>query len=302
MARAVPAGNCCAARRQLLGVMLPGVLGLALAAPGLLTTARAQAPSLASIPVDLASPAGLAAAPPPGSTLRVRVHVEDVAGLAALLGLQPPAAGPAASAGSLTLVLAAGTHADVPTPPDARAATFIVDHDDPAVAGLGQQLRSAQPGRPVDAQAITAFVARVMQGSMAANAEFASEVARTLRGDCTEYALLTAALARGHGIPARIVHGMALLHADGQWRAYGHAWVQTYEAGRWTLRDSALAGLPADAAATAQPSPLPSARGPVFYLPALGLVDEGPGHRLQMMQGFRRMPSRIEVLEVVPAG
>jgi hypothetical protein len=56
--------------------------------------------------------------------------------------------------------------------------------------------------------------------------------------------------------------------------------VQTLEGGRWALRDSALAGFP----------------GPVYYLPAAGVSDEGPGHRLSLLRALVRLPARIEVL------
>jgi transglutaminase-like putative cysteine protease len=91
---------------------------------------------------------------------------------------------------------------------------------------------------------------------------------------------LTAALARSVRIPARIVQGAVLMNADGRWQAYGHAWVQTFEAGRWLVRDSALADF----------------RGPVHYLPAFVVADEGPGYKLGMVLGFNRMPRRIEIL------
>jgi hypothetical protein len=208
--------------------------------------------------------------------------LQDAPALAALLGVPPSEAVAAEGThpGSLTLQLLTGAALENLSAADALEPSFIVDFHDPAVARLSEQSRTEQAGQAVDAKAVEAFAARVMQADLGANATLASEVARTLRGDCTEYALLTAAQARSHGIPARIVYGAALVHADGQWQAYGHAWVQTLEAGRWTLRDSALAGLP----------------GPVFYVPALVIKDEGPGHQLALVQSFQRMPGRIEVL------
>ena len=257
-----------------------GVAALALVC--MAVPAWAQAPNLAAIPVE---PAGPGAPVPATAALRVRVHVGDPAGLARLLGLAGGGGATAGLAGTmapglLELQLVPGAHPEVPTPADALAASFIVDHGEPAVLRLSDALRAAAPGSPVDAAAVTAFVAQRMQGSVTANASLASQVALTLRGDCTEYALLTAALARRTGIPARIVHGAVLLQIEGHWLAYGHAWVQTLEAGRWTVRDSALASQP----------------GPVYYLPAAAVTDEGPGYMLGLLQGFRLMPSHIEVL------
>ncbi len=248
----------------------------ALALAAALAPGWALAQMLASIPVEPAS----AQAPPPSAdapSLRVRVHVVDAPGLARLLGQAVTQGG---GAGSLDLSLRPGEHPDVGAPADALAPSFIVDFDDPAVVPLSRQLAGEQGQAPVDGAKVVAFVAKSMHEHYAAHASLASEVARTLQGDCTEHSLLTAALARSMKIPARIVQGAALVYADGRWQAYGHAWVQTHEAGRWTVRDSALADWP----------------GPVYYLPAFVLADEGPGYQLGMMQGLGRLPSRIEIL------
>jgi hypothetical protein len=77
------------------------------------------------------------------------------------------------------------------------------------------------------------------------------------------------------------MQGAALLHSNGRWIAYGHAWVQTLEAGRWIVRDSALAAAPV----------------PVYYVPSFVMADEGPGYQLGMMLGLGRLPSRIEILD-----
>jgi hypothetical protein len=67
---------------------------------------------------------------------------------------------------------------------------------------------------------------------------------RTRSGDCTESALLLAALARAQGIPARVVAGMA--YADrfsGRRDVFSpHLWVQAWVEGRWRSYDAALAG------------------------------------------------------------
>lgn len=270
MARAAPG------RR---GLALPArVRSLVLAACAVLATAPAPAQTLASIPLlATAMPQPL----PAGAALRVRAQVQDAAGLAQMLGLRDAVA---AEGGTLELTLLPAAHAVIESAADPLAASFIVDHDDPAVARLAEQLRAGLGAAAVDGAAVTAFVARVMQGELSANASLASQVARTLKGDCTEYALLTAALARRAGIGARLVFGVALTPFDGRWQAIGHAWVHMQEGGRWVVRDSALAGHP----------------GPVYYLPAHLVSDEGPGHALGMLQGFMRMPGRVELLGIAP--
>jgi hypothetical protein len=70
----------------------------------------------------------------------------------------------------------------------------------------------------------------------------ALEVVRDRQGDCTEFAVLLAALARAQHIPARVVTGM--VYADrfgGASRVFvPHAWVQAWVDGRWQSYDAAL--------------------------------------------------------------
>lgn len=70
----------------------------------------------------------------------------------------------------------------------------------------------------------------------------ALEVARDRRGDCAEFAVLLAAMARAKGIPARVVVGM--LYADrydNKQRVFvPHAWVIAWVGGRWRSFDPAV--------------------------------------------------------------
>ncbi|NUR22468.1 transglutaminase-like domain-containing protein [Frateuria sp.] len=70
----------------------------------------------------------------------------------------------------------------------------------------------------------------------------ALEVLDSREGDCTEYAVLLAAMARAQGIPARVVSGM--VYADrfaGVSRTFmPHEWVQAWVDGRWQSFDAAL--------------------------------------------------------------
>ncbi|MFW6145936.1 MAG: transglutaminase-like domain-containing protein [Planctomycetota bacterium] len=61
-------------------------------------------------------------------------------------------------------------------------------------------------------------------------------------GDCTEHAVLTAALCRAAGIPCRVVMGVAYTDAfEGRQHCFiAHAWNQAYVGGRWVTLDAAL--------------------------------------------------------------
>ena len=71
----------------------------------------------------------------------------------------------------------------------------------------------------------------------------ALESLSTRRGDCTEFAVLYAALARAAGIPARVVSGLAYSKESfhGVSNVFiPHAWVQAWIDGRWQSFDASL--------------------------------------------------------------
>ncbi|MBX3692630.1 transglutaminase-like domain-containing protein [Dokdonella sp.] len=75
----------------------------------------------------------------------------------------------------------------------------------------------------------------------------ALEVARNPEGDCTEHAVLLAALGRALGIATRVVDGLAYApdFAGAGHVFVPHAWVQAWVDGRWQGFDAALAGFDA---------------------------------------------------------
>lgn len=64
----------------------------------------------------------------------------------------------------------------------------------------------------------------------------ASEVARTLRGDCTEHAVLLTTMMRVKGVPARVASG--LIQAHSQFGFQGHTWVEALLDDEWIPFDS----------------------------------------------------------------
>jgi hypothetical protein len=71
----------------------------------------------------------------------------------------------------------------------------------------------------------------------------AAEVARSRQGDCTEHALLTAAICRAAGIPARVVCGLVYADAIGDKKnVFGaHMWTEVYLGDKWYPIDSTRA-------------------------------------------------------------
>ncbi len=72
----------------------------------------------------------------------------------------------------------------------------------------------------------------------------AAETARQLSGDCTEHAVLSAALARAAGIPSRVVVGLTYggpMPGDSRPMFYYHMWTEAW-VGWWMPLDAALGG------------------------------------------------------------
>ena len=110
----------------------------------------------------------------------------------------------------------------------ALAAAAVGDAEDAAIA----------------AKRIEAFVkGYISEKDLSVGYASAAEVALSRQGDCTEHAVLTAAMCRAVGIPARIVVG--IVYADeftGRTNIFGgHAWNEVYIGGRWVDLDSTRA-------------------------------------------------------------
>jgi len=75
----------------------------------------------------------------------------------------------------------------------------------------------------------------------------ALEVARNPQGDCTEHAVLLAALGRARGVPTRVVDGLVYVdHYAGADHVFvPHAWAQAFVDGHWKSFDAALRGFDA---------------------------------------------------------
>ncbi len=94
------------------------------------------------------------------------------------------------------------------------------------------------------AKKIEAFVAGYIENtSLSVGYASAVEVAGSKQGDCTEFAVLTAAMCRAVGIPAQVVAGVAYVDDFAGLRGFGgHAWTQAYIGGKWIGLDAAFKG------------------------------------------------------------
>ncbi len=139
-------------------------------------------------------------------------------------------------------------------------ASAALNTHDPKIRQLTQQALADLDthATPADkAEALRRFVHRYIRTKdLAVGFATASEVARTRQGDCTEHAVLLAAMLRCAQIPSRTVSG--LIYVDrflDQANVFGYhmwtqAWLGTEQAkkGRWIDLDATLSQQPFDAA------------------------------------------------------
>lgn len=139
---------------------------------------------------------------------------------------------------------------------DYLAASPLIDHADTSVSGLRTAaVRNIGDDKHARAEAMRRYVYRYIRDkSLDVGFASASETARTRAGDCSEHAVLLAAMLRADGIPARVVTG--LLYAEefaGERDIFGyHMWTQALldKGGEptWVDLDATLDQRPFDAA------------------------------------------------------
>ena len=156
-----------------------------------------------------------------------------------------------------------------------RKPSFLVDADQPAIAELSAPLA----GKATPAQ-IRELVSKHFTTVQYGEFWTASRAARRKAGDCSEHAVVSAAVARSLGLPARVVLGYVLVSDQKRGFAAGHAWAEVYDGERWQLVDAT-----------------PIGREHVQYLIAGELADEGPGYSLGLVDVWGSLESNgIDVL------
>jgi len=166
-----------------------------------------------------------------------------------------------AAPGSVSFAVVGYPASRDPIRPEDTRPSYVIDYDEPSV----QQARADAVrvcGPSPTAEQLAVFVDRYIEHKDMLRAfDLASQVARRKEGDCTEHAVLLAALARSFGIPARVVSGMAIVSVGGKIQAVGHAWTEVSRSGRWQLADAAI---PPELGARYLPMDVMTNEGPAF--------------------------------------
>jgi transglutaminase-like putative cysteine protease len=214
------------------------------------------------------------AAIPPSASARVELTLNDAAILADRLGVSAPA-----GAESFEYVIA--EYPQLKAADSGRTwleSTWLIDYNEPAFAALKDEM--AKDTQELGRAQIVAFVDRIVDEKVPRGWDLASTVARRREGDCSEHAVLTAALARLYGIPARVVVGVALVSDGKDFAAFGHAWAETLEDGKWVVADAAMRGFTQT----------------VRYVPVGLIEDEGMGYSMGLAGLTRKWIRRVVVL------
>ncbi|MFA5554516.1 MAG: transglutaminase-like domain-containing protein [Phycisphaerae bacterium] len=119
----------------------------------------------------------------------------------------------------------------------------FVQSDDPNIKQTAQKVVGNIKDAHKAAIEIKKFVSGYIENkNLSVGYASASEVLQTREGDCTEFAVLTAALCRAAGIPARVAVGIAYVDDFMELKNVfgGHAWTEVYIDGKWLGLDSAF--------------------------------------------------------------
>jgi len=127
---------------------------------------------------------------------------------------------------------------------EAMEPTRFLQSDNEQVIDLARRAVGGTKDAAEAARKIEAFVAGYIENrSLSVGYATAAEVAASRQGDCSEFAVLTAAMCRAVGIPAQVVAGVAYVDDFlGQQGFGGHAWTQAYIGGKWVGLDASFRG------------------------------------------------------------
>jgi transglutaminase-like putative cysteine protease len=126
-------------------------------------------------------------------------------------------------------------------PAEYLGSSYYIPSDDAAVKELARKAAGTEKDAWRKAVHIEGWVKQHMRADSAAPLAPASQTARELRGDCRHYALLTTALCRAEGVPARTALGLVYVEKQGQKPSLGfHMWTEVWVQGEWLGLDATL--------------------------------------------------------------
>ncbi|HWG43650.1 MAG TPA: transglutaminase family protein [Gemmataceae bacterium] len=116
----------------------------------------------------------------------------------------------------------------------------FINCDDPRIKELARRAAGDEKDPWAKARRLERWVKQSMCADNAVALGPAGDVARQLRGDCRQYALLTAALCRAEGIPARTAIGLLYVEKNRRPLMGFHMWTEVWIDGQWLGLDATL--------------------------------------------------------------
>jgi hypothetical protein len=126
----------------------------------------------------------------------------------------------------------------------ALKSTDNLQSDDKAIIDLAKHAVTGAEDAGAAAKQIESFVAGFIQKKdLSVGYASAAEVAQSRQGDCIEHAVLTAAMCRAVGIPARVVCGVVYADSFANQKSIfgGHMWVEAWIDNQWIGLDATRA-------------------------------------------------------------
>ena len=123
--------------------------------------------------------------------------------------------------------------------PADRLPNSFIQSEDPRIKAMADKAAGDERDPWQTAVALERFVhQQVAEKNYSQTFATAAEVAQSLEGDCTEHAVLLAALLRAKGLPARVAIGLVYVPSS---QAFGfHMWTEVLVDGRWIGIDGTL--------------------------------------------------------------
>lgn len=117
--------------------------------------------------------------------------------------------------------------------------TQFIQSDDPQIIKYAADAVKSEKNPWKKAKLMEHYVYRNMRKKNFTTAlASASEVAKKMEGDCTEHAILLAAMLRAQKLPSRVVVGLVYIPSRSSFG--GHMWTEVYLDGRWIPLDATL--------------------------------------------------------------
>lgn len=119
--------------------------------------------------------------------------------------------------------------------------SYFLDSDNERIKELAERLTEKLDDPWAKARRIEKWAHENMKGSTDIAFATASQVCRDLAGDCRQYAMLTAALCRAAGVPARTAVGLVYINDPEHGPMFGfHMWTEVFVNKQWLMLDATL--------------------------------------------------------------